>query len=123
MKKVLLGLRLAHVALMAFLSGTFTSGAAEAAIEAYGPLVQNADPALATFPVLADGSFSVPYTIQSANTQVLVVGLYIDAFPTGQTSTPISNLRYNSMRRRTSSITPARPWPIGPRFQALISTN
>lgn len=49
---------------------------------------------------LAGGSFSAPYTVQSANTNVIVVGMYIDQLLAGAaagTDTPITNLQFNGV--------------------------
>jgi hypothetical protein len=48
-----------------------------------------------SFSIDASGTFSIFYDVQSANTEVLVVGLYVDADPVAGPPTAISNLRFN----------------------------
>jgi hypothetical protein len=77
---------------------------AQAAIEAHGLLVENENPAMASFSTDASGMFSVPYTVQSANTNLIVVGLYIDN-PAGS---PITGLQFNGVSPAETPLTDTR---------------
>jgi hypothetical protein len=77
---------------------------AQAAIEAQGLLVENEDPTMASFSTDTNGMFSVPYTVQSANTDLIVVGLYMDN-PAGA---PITGLQFNGVNPAETPLTNTR---------------
>jgi hypothetical protein len=76
MKKAIIGMRLLAV-LFAICVVSFGATRARADVEAHGVLV----PA-GVFNTMANGTFSVPYTVKSADTDVIVVGIVVDATPT-----------------------------------------
>jgi hypothetical protein len=92
MKRTTFKSRLLWAGLVVCAVASLAGQSAVAQIEAERLLVQNANPMDARFATNAAGTFSVPYTIQSPNTQVLVVGVYIDA-----AASPIAGLQFNGV--------------------------